>query len=342
MHLREDEKRLRVAAQGVLAFIGLLLMGAGLALLSGVAHTGQPTATTALLIVRPLQDRVVQDAVQDAGQDAAQEAGQGTAPAAARSAWGDRDEAAVFGPPRATEPPRHEGRPQRGHPQMGHAAVRLAIVIDDLGNNLEWTERFLALGQPLTYSILPAVPATRASAARVRQAHGEYIIHMPMQPFDFPRENPGPEALLLNQGMEATAQRVREYLRELPDAVGASNHMGSAYTYDTDRMQVVQTVLAEHHLFFFNSKTSATPVPERVARQWGYAYLERNVFLDNDPSEAAIEREFQRVVRQAQHAGHAAAIGHPYPQTLRVLQRGLPRLARAGVTLVPLSALLTR
>ena len=329
MRLRDDDRGLRVAAQGVLAFIGLLLLGAGLALLSGVAHTGQSTATTALVIVRPLADR----ALQHPGPD-------GTSPAARPR--GDTDEAEAFGPPRAPEPPRHEGRPQRRPPLAGHAAARLAIVIDDLGNNLEWTERFLALRQPLTYSILPAVAATQASAARVRAAHGEYIVHMPMQPFDFPREDPGPEPLLLGQGMEATARRVREYLRELPDAVGASNHMGSAYTYDADRMQVVQTVLAEQRLFFLNSRTSATPVPEQVARQWGYRYLERDVFLDHDPAEAAIERAFRQAVRQAQRAGHAIAIGHPHPQTLRVLRRGLPRLAREGVTLVPLSALLGR
>jgi uncharacterized protein len=311
VNLRGSEKGMRVAVQGLLAFIGLLLLGAGLALLSGVAHSGRPAA---LVMVHPLPD---------APEPAAQPQ---TVPDDAR------------GPPATSEPPRHEGRP----PREAAEPARLAIVIDDLGHAVEATQRFIALGYPITYSILPDVPYARESAALVREAGGQYIIHLPMQPFDFPRENPGPYPLLLAQGMEETARRLREYMQALPDAIGASNHMGSAYTYDEDHMRVVQTVLAEHHLFFLNSRTSATHVPEEVARRWGYPVLERDVFLDNDLSEPDIERAFRHAVRVARHNGHAIAIGHPHPQTWRVLRRNLPLLAGEGVEPVTLSALLGR
>jgi len=312
VNLRDDDKGLRRAAQGILAFIGLLLLGAGLALLSGIANTGQPAA--ALVMVRPLPD----------------------APTPTAQPHPLQDEAPGRGPPRATEPPRHEGRPQRG----GHGKARLAIVIDDLGHTLEATQRFIALGYPITYSILPDVPYARQSGDLVRQMGGQYIIHLPMQPFAYPRENPGPYPLLLSQGKAETARRVREYMQVLPDAIGASNHMGSAYTYDAERMQVVQTILAEHHLFFLNSKTSATPVPAEVAHRWGYAYLQRDVFLDNSLDEREIDRAFREAVRVALRKGHAIAIGHPHPQTWHVLKRELPRLAEEGVEPVTLSDLL--
>ena len=108
-------------------------------------------------------------------------------------------------PPRALEPPRHEGRPE----PAAQPRAKLAIVIDDLGHSLGETQRFLALGYPLTYSILPDVPHARDSAALVHAAGGQYIIHLPMQPFDYPRENPGPYPLLLSQSLDETARRLR-------------------------------------------------------------------------------------------------------------------------------------
>ena len=220
------------------------------------------------------------------------------------------------------------------------ATARLAIVIDDIGHRVDILEKFLDLQAPLTFSILPAVPHARASARAIESAGMEYLIHMPMQPFDYPAKNPGPLPLLLAQSPGETERRVLQYLKNLPGASGASNHMGSAYTSNREHMRVVQNLLAENNLFFLNSRTSGTVIPERIAQGQGYSYLERDVFLDHDPSEASVDDYFQRAVRIARARGSAIAIGHPYPTTLRVLQRHLPRLDERDVELVPLSTLL--
>lgn len=308
MYLREDHHKLRIAAHGLLVLIALFMLGAGLALLSGARNGGRPAA---LVMVRPVP-----------GPPAA------PGPASPAERPGSR-------PPRALEPPLPQGRPLPHAP----ARARLAIVIDDLGHSLGETRRFLALGYPLTYSILPDVPHARDSAALVRAAGGQYIIHLPMQPFDYPRENPGPYPLLLSQSLAETAHRLDEYLQTLPNAIGASNHMGSAYTYNRARMQLVQRTLARHHLFFLNSRTSATPVPAEVAHARGYRYLARDVFLDNSLNERKIARAFREAVRVALRHGHAIAIGHPHPQTFAVLKRLMPRLAGEGVTPVTLADL---
>ena len=79
-----------------------------------------------------------------------------------------------------------------------------------------------------------------------------------------------------------------------------------------------------------------------LANRGGYQYLERDVFLDYDRSEAAIERAFRKSIRWAKLRGKAIAIGHPYKETLRVLKKGLPGLKEQGGRLVTLSALLPR
>ena len=68
--------------------------------------------------------------------------------------------------------------------------------------------------------------------------------------------------------------------------------------------------------------------------------MKRDVFLDPDPSPEAIEREFERLKSLARKRGRALAIGHPYPTTLDVLERELPKLADEGFELVRVSELL--
>ena len=248
-----------------------------------------------------------------------------------------------------------EGAPGRSHASFSPSAphglfppaangagrgARLAIVIDDLGHNLPVLNRLLRMNRPLTFAVLPSIDHTREAARLIESAGWEFIIHLPMEPFAYPGKDPGPRALLLSQSQNETARRVRGYMDQLPGASGASNHMGSAYTHDSLRMGVVQTVLAERKLYFLNSRTSGASTPREIAERWGYRYLERDVFLDHDPAEPAIERSFNEAVRQAKARGHAIAIGHPYPETLRVLERYLPRLAGQGVSLVTLSSLL--
>jgi hypothetical protein len=104
-------------------------------------------------------------------------------------------------------------------------------------------------------------------------------------------------------------------------------------------MAIVQETLAARGLLFLNSKTTASHVPGEIARAQGYAYLERDVFLDNERSEAAIRAQLNRAIARARERGRAIAIGHPYRETLRVLSERLPRLAAEGVLLVPVSQL---
>ena len=238
---------------------------------------------------------------------------------------------------------RWRGQPGlRDQGQGEPGAARLAIVIDDIGESLSAPRQLLRIPAPITFSILPDLPHTREAARVIAQGGREFIIHLPMEPVDFPVHDPGPRPLLLSLDREQIRQRMEAYFRELPGAIGASNHMGSAYTADAARMTLVERTLAERHLFFLNSKTSPSPVPAEIARAGRYAYLERDVFLDNDRDERLIARQLHLAIAHALRHGRAIAIGHPYPETMQVLRAGLTGDALQGVQVVPLSELLTR
>jgi len=95
-------------------------------------------------------------------------------------------------------------------------------------------------------------------------------------------------------------------------------------------------------LFFVDSRTTRATVALQVAEENGIPGIRRNVFLDNSPDKKDIVIQFSRLVALAHEQGSALAIGHPYPQTLAVLEKQLPQLARQGVQLVPVQELIER
>jgi len=98
--------------------------------------------------------------------------------------------------------------------------------------------------------------------------------------------------------------------------------------------------LQRRHLFFVDSRTSAATVAAFQAQAQGVAQVSRDVFLDNIRTTEAIGNELQLGVELARKQGSAVLIGHPYPQTLEVLERELPRLKRQGIELIGLEQMI--
>ncbi|MCB1802305.1 MAG: divergent polysaccharide deacetylase family protein, partial [Gammaproteobacteria bacterium] len=94
-----------------------------------------------------------------------------------------------------------------------------------------------------------------------------------------------------------------------------------------------------NRLYFVDSRTDVRTVARRHARAAGLAHAARDVFLDNEQDAHYIRGQLDRLVAIARERGKAIGIGHPYPETLAVLERELPRLAERGVELVPVSQL---
>ncbi|WP_159033759.1 divergent polysaccharide deacetylase family protein [Plesiomonas shigelloides] len=215
-------------------------------------------------------------------------------------------------------------------------AGKLAIVIDDVGYRPA-DQAVMRLPLPVTVAILPVAPHAARMAEQAAKQQRDALIHMPMQP----RGSTRVEAGALHTGMDATAVRrtLEQALQVVPHARGLNNHMGSAATADPALMQLLMQELKARHLLFLDSRTTAATVAESTARRFGVPTLRRTVFLDDNNSLTKVQAEFQRAVSMARHKGWAVAIGHPRPNTLKVLQEGLAHLP-ADVQLISLRALI--
>lgn len=216
----------------------------------------------------------------------------------------------------------------------------VAIIVDDLGADPAIMQNFLDLHLNLTAAVLPNLSHSRVVAELAHANGREVLLHIPMEPKNYPAVDPGEKALLVDLSSTEIDSRLRDYLLTVPWVVGANNHMGSRFTESHEGMREVLKTLKMAGLFFVDSRTTADTVAIAEAKKGGIAYAERDLFLDNDLTEESICRQLRNLIAIAKEQGSAIGICHPHIETLAALRTEATSFAAAGVNLVAVSALL--
>ncbi len=235
-------------------------------------------------------------------------------------------------------PKPHPTRPETSF-KPSRELPKIAIVIDDLGYDRHIAQEFIDFQAPLTLSFLPQAPHAKEMALLAREKGKETLLHLPMEPLDYPRTNPGPGALLLSMSANEIMQIIDNDFNHFPFVPGANNHMGSRFTENREKMVVVLESLKKRGLFFLDSLTTAQSVVPALAEDLGVKYIQRNIFLDNEVAEGPIRQQLEKLIQMAQARGFAVGCGHPYPLLLQVIRDQLPSL-KSKVEIVSLSALI--
>ena len=213
-------------------------------------------------------------------------------------------------------------------------APRIAIIIDDLGYQLQAGRRAINLPGPVACAVLPQTPQAVLLAEDAFAAGKDVLLHLPLQSMtETGVAEPG--SIVLDTTRHELARSFRRSMASVPHAVGVSNHRGSLLTQHPGHMDwLMQEIEAQGNLFFVDSYTTHRSVALELARENGIPAVKRDVFLDPDRSPETLEREFERLKRLSRSQGMAVGIGHPSPQTLAFLERELPELADHGFELV--------
>jgi len=214
------------------------------------------------------------------------------------------------------------------------AKAYLSVIIDDLGQNTVRDNRVLALPGPVTLAIMPDTPHATDFARQAHRANKTVILHMPMDPAT------GPYAWHPGLPLAELARRLDAALAKVPFAAGVNNHMGSRMTSQREPMTWLMSELQRRDLVFVDSRTSAATVAAAQAQALGLAHVSRDVFLDDVRTTEAIAGQLRQGIDLARRQGSAVLIGHPYPQTLQVLERELPRLKSQGIEWISLKQMI--
>jgi polysaccharide deacetylase 2 family uncharacterized protein YibQ len=213
---------------------------------------------------------------------------------------------------------------------------KVAIIIDDLGYDRRMAKKFLSLDNRLTFAVLPQAPHTRSIAKSIQKKGGELMLHLPMEPTEYPSIDPGPGALLSSMAPDELLAQLKKNLTDVPGIKGVNNHMGSKLTTDSNRLYQVFSVLKQEGLFFIDSRSTSDTVSRPSARLFQLRFAERDVFIDHDQTPDVIREQLRKLIRIAVKNGEAVGIAHPLKMTYQILKDMLPQLKKE-VQLVPAS-----
>jgi polysaccharide deacetylase 2 family uncharacterized protein YibQ len=214
----------------------------------------------------------------------------------------------------------------------------IAIVIDDLGNDVAHTNAAIALPANVTMSFLPYPKRALELSRSAHLAGHEVIVHLPMQPMG--NENPGERALKVGLASDELQQRLGWSLSRVSEYDGVNNHMGSRFTTSRADLLPVMRELKGRGLFFLDSRTTEKTQVENVAREVGVLTGSRDIFIDDDRSADAIAHQLALIEDFARKNGNVIAIGHPYPETLKALSKWTKTIRERGLRLAPLREVL--
>lgn len=213
---------------------------------------------------------------------------------------------------------------------------KVAIIIDDLGYDRRIARRFLEIDTELTFSVLPHTPHSRTISREVKKKGRELILHLPMEPVEYPRIDPGPGALLTSMNPDELIEQLRNNLASIPGISGVNSHMGSRLTAAPDQMNQIFSILKQQNLYFVDSRSTSGSRSRSSAKLLQVPFAERDIFIDHVQDPTFIRSQCRKLIRIARKRGYAVGIAHPYKTTYKILLEILPDLQKE-VRIVPAS-----
>jgi polysaccharide deacetylase 2 family uncharacterized protein YibQ len=220
---------------------------------------------------------------------------------------------------------------------------RVAIIIDDIGNDLKPVQELLKINADLTFAVLPLCPHTIEAAEMFHRVHRETLLHLPMEPVSYPREKPGNGALFTDMNDEELISQLEKDIAAVPYITGVNNHMGSKFMIDERKLTLIFNELKKNNLFFVDSRTSPNTKAFIAAEKVGLQVAARKIFLDNGRDYNEIYNNLINIAEKKDgDVSPVILIGHPYPETIRAISDAVKVLREKKVSIVPVSQIIKK
>jgi hypothetical protein len=252
--------------------------------------------------------------------------------------------------PRISETGRHGLLPKLGEGRVRALDVyaraeepgtgpRIAVVVTGLGVGQAATAGATArLPAAVSLAFLPYGGEAERAAARARDAGHEVFLQLPMEPFDYPDSDPGPQTLLTALKGPENAERLAWALARFPGYVGVANFMGSKLMADAAFEPVLREIGARG-LGFLDDGTGPKPVnlPANKSRT---PIARAEIVLDATPRAEAIDAALAQAEARARADGFVLVSTSGSVLSVDRIVRWAKDLDARGLRLVPASVAL--
>jgi polysaccharide deacetylase 2 family uncharacterized protein YibQ len=214
----------------------------------------------------------------------------------------------------------------------------IAVVVHGLGVGAAKTnDAIVKLPGAVTLAFTPygSDPAKLVERARA-QGH-EVLLQVPMEPFDYPDNDPGPQTLLTSGNAEQNLDRLHWHLSRFQGYAGLANFMGSRFVATDAPMQVVMREAARRGLAWFDDGASPRSLAGQIAQGQGVPFARADVTIDTVPTATEIDRALAQLETQARQRGSAVGVASALPISIDRIASWTRVLEGRGILLVPLT-----
>lgn len=218
---------------------------------------------------------------------------------------------------------------------------RIAIIVTGLGlSTLPSQSAIEKLPPEVTLSFVPYAPDLNPLVERARQVGHELVLEIPMEPFDYPENDPGPYALLTQLSAEENDKRLMWILSRFTGYAGVSNYLGGQFLGARASLKPALVSVQSRGLYFLDTSVSPGSLGTQVAQEVVLPSKRADVVLDVIQSRQTIDDQLSALERAAQEHGKAIGVAFIYPVTIERIAAWAPTLSEKGFALAPVSAML--
>lgn len=216
----------------------------------------------------------------------------------------------------------------------------VVIIIDDFGNSGgKLLEDFADLPKEIVFAILPDLSHSKATAELAKKKGHEVIIHIPMEA-ENSSVSPGVKYIKAKMQHAEIKAIMADFIAQMPMAIAANNHMGSAATADLATMNSVLSELKNNGLFFIDSATTSKSAVFTAASELGVFSIKRDIFLDvPDVSDATLVSKIQALGKYKGRNEPIVIISHCHNnEKLQALKRFIAQIEDMGIKISSLKS----
>jgi polysaccharide deacetylase 2 family uncharacterized protein YibQ len=229
---------------------------------------------------------------------------------------------------------------QYGRPWSGARGSRIAIVIGGLGLSQTGTQKAI---ETLPGSVTLAFAASGNSLQRwmqeARRAGHELLMQVPMEPFDYPDNDPGPLTLTTSRSEAENLKRLHEAMGRITNYTGIVNYLGGRYLTDANALEPVLRDISDRGLLFLDDGSSARSLTEQVGKAVDLPRAFGDVAIDAQVDRQAILRKLDDLERIAQRKGMAIGVGSAFDETVEAVAEWIEKAEGRGAEIVGVSAI---
>lgn len=228
-------------------------------------------------------------------------------------------------------------------PFPGKLAGRIAIVIGGLGLSQSATsDAIVKLPGAVTLAFAPYGAELERQAARARDAGHELLLQVPMEPFDYPDNDPGPHTLTIAGQASETMDKLSWVMSRFPGYVGLTNSMGGKFTTSDAALTPVLRDAAARGLVYLDDGSSARSLAPTIAPTFKLPSAKADGLIDGVPKASSIDDQLARLETIAREKGVAIGTASALPVTIDRIADWAKTLEAKGIQLVPVSNAIAR